>query len=182
MQNTRFHVDIQQTHDPNGVPVGGQRLAYDATGVDRVEFFVSTNPGEPLRPLARVASGGETARLMLALKTVLAHADPVPVLIFDEIDVGIGGRVGGVVGQKLWNLARSHQVLCVTHLPQLAAFGDRHFKVMKEVDGDRTVVRVQVLEGEARVRELAAMLGTPTEAGLKSAQEMLASARPVPGA
>ncbi len=178
MQNTRFQVNVQQTPDPNGVPVGGRRLAYDATGVDRVEFLVSANPGEPVRPLARVASGGETARLMLALKTVLSHADPVPVLIFDEIDVGIGGRLGGVVGRKLWRLARSHQVLCVTHLPQLAAFGDQHLKVVKEVAGNRTVVRVQTLEGDARVRELAAMLGAPTEAGLKSAQEMLAGARP----
>ncbi len=174
MKDTRFRVDFRQQEDPEGLPVGGRRLAFDATGIDRVEFLVSANPGEPLRPLARVASGGETARLMLALKTVLAHADPVPVLIFDEIDVGIGGRVGGVVGRKLWNLARTHQVLCVTHLPQLAAYGDRHFSVTKHVEGERTVVRVRVLEGEERVRELAAMLGAPTEAGLRSAEEMLA--------
>lgn len=174
MKDTRFQVDFRHQEDPEGLPVGGRRLAFDATGIDRVEFLVSANPGEPLRPLARVASGGETARLMLALKTVLAHADPVPVLIFDEIDVGIGGRVGGVVGRKLWNLARTHQVLCVTHLPQLAAYGDRHFSVTKHVEGERTVVRVRILEGEERVRELAAMLGAPTEAGLRSAQEMLA--------
>ena len=173
MGNTRFHVDIRQEEDPRGVPVGGRRLAFDSTGVDRVEFLVSTNPGEPLRPLARVASGGETARLMLALKTVLAHADPVPTLIFDEIDVGIGGRVGGVVGRKLHQLAQSHQVLCVTHLPQLAAHGDHHLNVIKQEEGGRTVVRVRVLEGEERVRELAVMLGAPTEAGLRSAQELL---------
>ncbi len=173
MGNTRFHVDIRQEEDPRGVPVGGRRLAFDSTGVDRVEFLVSTNPGEPLRPLARVASGGETARLMLALKTVLAHADPVPTLIFDEIDVGIGGRVGGVVGRKLHQLAQSHQVLCVTHLPQLAAHGDHHLNVIKQEEGGRTVVRVRVLAGEERVRELAAMLGAPTEAGLRSAQELL---------
>ncbi len=180
MKDTRFRVEIRQEEDPRGVPVNGQRLAFDSTGVDRVEFLVSANPGEPLRPLARVASGGETARLMLALKTVLAHADPVPVLIFDEIDVGIGGRVGGVVGQKLWNLARSHQVICVTHLPQLAAYGDQHLHVLKQAEAGRTVVRVHVLEGEERIKELAAMLGAPTEAGLKSAQEMLAGARPLP--
>ncbi len=173
MGNTRFHVEIRQEESPQGVPVGGQRLAFDSTGVDRVEFLVSTNPGEPLRPLARVASGGETARLMLALKTVLAHADPVPTLIFDEIDVGIGGRVGGLVGRKLHQLARSHQVLCVTHLPQLAAHGDHHLNVIKKKVEGRTVVRVQVLEGEARVRELAAMLGAPTEAGIQSARELL---------
>lgn len=179
MKDTRFRVDIRQDEDPRGVPVDGRRLAFDSTGVDRVEFLVSANPGEPLRPLARVASGGETARLMLALKTVLAHADPVPVLIFDEIDVGIGGRVGGVVGQKLWNLARSHQVICITHLPQLAAYGDRHLRVLKQVEAGRTVVRVQDLGGDERVRELAAMLGGTTEAGLKSAREMLSKARPL---
>ncbi len=177
MEHTQFRVHITQEEDPRGIPVEGRRLAFDSTGIDRVEFLVSTNPGEPLRPLARVASGGETARLMLALKTVLAHADPVPTLIFDEIDVGIGGRLGSVVGRKLRQLAETHQVLCVTHLPQLAAHSTHHIHVRKEVAGERTVVRVRVLEGEERVRELAAMLGAPTQTGLQSAYELLQQAR-----
>ncbi len=177
MPHTRFRVAIHHIEDPEGLPVGGRFLAFDSTGVDHVEFLVSANEGEPLRPLARVASGGETARLMLALKSVLAHADPVPTLIFDEIDVGIGGRLGGVVGRKLWQLARTHQVLCVTHLPQLAAYGDWHLHVSKHRTDGRTHVRVHPLEGEERIQELAAMLGTPGESGHKSALALLGEAR-----
>ena len=176
MPHTRFHVHITQEEDPNGVPVGDQRFAFSSTGIDKVQFLVATNPGEPLRPLARIASGGETARLMLALKTVLAQADPVPTLIFDEIDVGIGGRVGRVVGQTLRRLARHHQVLCITHLPQVAAYGHHHFNVIKKVEGQRTWVEIHPLQGEARLWELAAMLGSPTERGFQSAQEMLQEA------
>ncbi len=177
MPHTRFHVAIRHVEDPDGLPVDGRHLAFDTTGVDHVEFLVSANEGEPLRPLARVASGGETARLMLALKSVLAHADPVPTLIFDEIDVGIGGRLGGVVGRKLWRLARTHQVLCVTHLPQLAAYGDWHLHVSKHLTHGRTRVSVRPLEGEARIQELAAMLGTPGESGHESALALLGEAQ-----
>ena len=177
MPHTRFHVAIRHVEDPDGLPVDGRHLAFDTTGVDHVEFLVSANEGEPLRPLARVASGGETARLMLALKSVLAHADPVPTLIFDEIDVGIGGRLGGVVGRKLWRLARTHQVLCVTHLPQLAAYGDWHLHVSKHLTDGRTRVSVRPLEGEARIQELAAMLGTPGESGHESALALLGEAQ-----
>ena len=112
----------------------GTRIAFDQNGFDRVEFLIAPNPGEGLKPLAKIASGGETSRLMLGLKNVLARADEVPSLIFDEIDQGIGGRVGMVVGHKLWNLSRTHQVFCVTHLPQLAVFGDQHYQVQKLVD------------------------------------------------
>jgi DNA repair protein RecN (Recombination protein N) len=161
------------------------RFAFDATGIDRVAFLVSPNPGEPLKPMAKIASGGETSRLMLALKTVLSRADETPTLIFDEIDQGIGGRVGATVGEKLWGLAEGtepvglrHQVLCVTHLPQLAAFGDVHFRVAKGVmqaeEGERTVTRVQALEGRAQVEELAQMLGASGKAAYQSAEEILA--------
>jgi DNA repair protein RecN (Recombination protein N) len=139
--------------------------------------MVAPNPGEGLKPLVKIASGGETARLMLAMKNVLARADRTPTLIFDEIDQGIGGRVGGVVGEKLWRLARNHQVLCVTHLPQLAAYGDQHFKVEKVVDGGRTTTRVVELGGDPRVRELANMLGEISEGTLQSANEILSSVR-----
>ena len=177
MAGTRFRVDIAQRPDPEGCFVGEERLAFDATGIDRVAFLVSANPGEPLRPLAKVASGGETARLMLALKHVLSRADATPTLIFDEIDQGIGGRVGAVVGRKMRDLARTHQVLCVTHLPQIAAYADRHLQVTKGRQGERTVSQLHVLEGDARVQELAAMLGSDTDAGRESARELLEQAR-----
>ncbi len=148
-------------------------LRFDLTGVDRVEFVISSNPGEPLRPLATIASGGETSRLMLAVKGVLSQADAVPVLVFDEIDAGIGGRVGEAVGRRLWDLGRHHQVVAVTHLPQIAAFGDRHLSVRKQVDGGRTSTQVVPVEGEGRVSELTAMLGSDTAATRRKAAELL---------
>ena len=185
MEGARFGVDFQWKDDPQGVPVpqsptGTERVAFDSTGVDRVEFLISPNPGEPLKPLAKIASGGETSRLMLALKTVLSHADETPTLVFDEIDQGIGGRVGATVGEKLWSLTAGagtdslhHQVLCVTHLPQLAGFGDAHLHVEKQIKGERTVTQVTQLQGQARVEELAQMLGGSGEATYRSAEEIL---------
>lgn len=156
---------------------------FDLTGIDQVEFLIAPNVGEGLKPLARIASGGEMSRLMLALKTVLAMADRTPTLIFDEIDQGIGGRIGAIVGTKLWQLTGvkragdlQHQVLCITHLPQLASFGDVHFQVSKTVLEGRTVTRVRRLEGQERVYELAQMLGASGEAGLQSAYEILEQA------
>lgn len=193
MDGARFGVDFQWRADSNGLPVSKSQInkskinnlaegcfAFDASGIDRVEFLVSPNPGEPLKPLAKIASGGETSRLMLALKTVLSRADETPTLIFDEIDQGIGGRVGATVGEKLWGLAAGtgpsdlrHQVLCVTHLPQLAGFGDVHFHVEKIVTGERTVTQVRPLQGGARVEELAQMLGASGEGAYRSAEEIL---------
>jgi DNA repair protein RecN (Recombination protein N) len=199
----RFAVRLERRDDPDGIPVALPReeligdeadgrapapargdagdaplmAAFDRTGVDRAEFYVGLNPGEPLRPLARVASGGETARLMLALKTILGAADAVPTLVFDEVDVGIGGRSGQVVGRKLAALGAHHQVICITHLPQVAAGAARHLAVVKRVEGDRTFTEVRALEGDERRRELAAMLGGATTAHLAAAEEMLASAR-----
>ncbi len=148
MASARFGVDFQTKPDAAGLPLGSNnRVAFDGTGFDRVEFLVAPNPGEGLKPLAKIASGGETSRLMLALKNVLAKADQIPSLVFDEIDQGIGGRVGGVVGQKLWHLGRAHQVMVITHLPQLAAFGDQHFQVQKLVQNGRTTT-----QGEAHGR------------------------------
>src|SRR4030066_2044742 len=111
-----------------------------------MEFLVGPNPGGGLKPLVKIASGGETSRLMLAIKNVLAQADKVPTLIFDEIDQGIGGRVGSVVGKKLWELARQHQVLCVTHLPQLAAFGEQHLGVINKIKKKRTETQGESLQ------------------------------------
>lgn len=177
MVSARFEVEITQSEDVRGAFAGGRRLAFSDTGLDTVEFLLSANPGEPLRPLARVASGGEAARIMLALKRVLTRADQTPTLIFDEIDQGIGGRVGSVVGEKLWGLTEDHQVMVVTHLAQLASYADRHYRVLKQVDGGRTHTLIMPLEGyDQRVEELAAMLGTINEPGYQSARELLAEA------
>ncbi|MCS7257445.1 MAG: DNA repair protein RecN [Thermomicrobium sp.] len=145
------------------------------TGWDRIEFVMAPNPGQEPRPLARIASGGELARLMLALKSILSEVDDTPTLVFDEIDVGIGSRSAQVVGERLWQLAREHQVIVISHLPQIAAFADRHFKITKHVVDGTTETRVQLLEGEARLEELAAMLdGTPvTPESLANARAML---------
>jgi DNA repair protein RecN (Recombination protein N) len=129
-----------------------------ATGGDRVTFTFAPNPGEPARPLARIASGGEASRVSLAIKVVLAEADAMPLLVFDEVDAGVGGRNASALGERLRALSRFHQVLCVTHLPQVAAWADAHFVVGKHLDGDRTVTDVRVLDGGARRAELAAML------------------------
>ncbi|HEY5271132.1 MAG TPA: DNA repair protein RecN [Anaerolineales bacterium] len=178
MAEARFAVDFQVKPDPNGIPLpDGSRLAFDGNGLDRVEFLIAPNPGEGLKPLARIASGGETSRLMLALKNVLARADQIPTLIFDEIDQGIGGRVGGTVGEKLWGLGRQHQVMVITHLPQLAAFGDQHFQVQKVIEKDRTLTRVARLTGEPLTLELAQMLGEVSEGTIRSAHEILQNAQ-----
>ena len=222
MAKAHFGVAVEQaTRDDGAILPDERRVAFDATGVDRVEFLLSSNPGEPLKPMAKVASGGETARLMLALKSVLAHVDATPTLIFDEIDQGIGGRVGAVVGQKLWGLTGAgergsggagergstggkkravkkkveaaqngageaqHQVLCITHLPQLAAFGDQHLTVNKQIRAEngeeRTSTVVTTLAGDARVEELMQMLGATTEAGRRSVEEMMAEVARVKG-
>jgi len=178
MSSAKFQVDFQTKPDPNGAPMqDGTRIAFDHNGFDKVEFLIAPNPGEGLKPLVKIASGGETSRLMLGLKNVLARADEVPSLIFDEIDQGIGGRVGMTVGQKLWNLSRSHQVFCVTHLPQLAVFGDEHYQVQKLIQGNRTLTRVERLHDEPRLLELSQMLGEVGEGTLRSAHELMQVAR-----
>jgi len=178
MAGAKFAVDIHLQPDPKGLQLeDGSRVSYDETGIDRVEFLIAPNIGEGLKPLVKIASGGETSRLMLALKKTLIQADSIPTLIFDEIDQGIGGRVGAVVGEKLWALGRQHQVLCVTHLPQLAAFGDQQLSVSKGVDAGRTITSVRPLTGEARMEELARMLGAVTPVNLEAAREILQSAQ-----
>jgi DNA repair protein RecN (Recombination protein N) len=180
MAGARFAVDFQSHPDSHGVPLSdGRTVAFDSTGIDQVEFLVAPNPGEGLKPLVKIASGGETSRLMLALKDVLARADTIPTLIFDEIDQGIGGRVGLVIGEKLWRLGHRHQVLCVTHLPQLAAFGDQHFRVSKQVQEGRTITQVEKLDGDARRQELAQMMGGSTNGMLRSADEILQTVQEV---
>ena len=178
MEGARFEVSFSDQEDPHGLQIeDGKQIHFDENGIDQVEFLIAPNPGEGLKPMVKIASGGETARLMLALKRVLARADEVATLIFDEIDQGIGGRIGFVVGEKLWQLAREHQVLCVTHLPQLAAFGDQHLRVLKQVQNGRTTTLVEPLGEEKRRNELAQMLGAISESHLTTAEETLKTAR-----
>jgi len=179
MARVDFAVAMAQEKSPEGIPLpDGGSYRFSASGVDDVYFEASTNPGEPRKPLDKIASTGEISRFLLAMKSALAEADTIPVLIFDEIDIGIGGRSGEVIGRKLWNLARSHQVICVTHLPQIAAFADAHYSVSKRTAGGRTVSTIAALRGEARVEELAAMLGGPryTASALTSARELIEKA------
>ena len=181
MSGAKFKVNFSRRPDGRGVPMpDGQRLAFDGSGIEQVEFLVAPNPGEGLKPLVKVASGGETSRLMLGIKNVLAQADQIPTLIFDEIDQGIGGRVGTVVGRKLRDLSHNHQVVCITHLPQLAAFGEQHFSVKKLVQNGRTSTQATNLRAEERLRELAGMMGEVSEGTLHSARELLETAREVP--
>ncbi len=140
------------------VELDGGRVAFDSTGLDAVAFLIAPNPGEPARPLARIASGGELSRVALAIKQILAEADHTPTLVFDEIDTGIGGRSAEPVGRSLWELARTHQVLCVTHLGQIAAYADAQFRIEKQQRDGRTVTEVRRVEGPERVAELAQML------------------------
>lgn len=178
MEGARFEVSFTTQPDEKGLTLeSDETVRFDEHGIDQVEFLIAPNPGEGLKPMVKIASGGETARLMLALKRVLAQADEVPTLIFDEIDQGIGGRIGFVVGEKLWHLARDHQVLCVTHLPQLAAFGDQHLRVLKEVQDGRTLTLVEALGLEGRRKELAQMLGAISESHLTTADETLRTAQ-----
>jgi len=159
---------------------GSAGVRLEPSGADEVEFMIAPNPGEELKPLGRIASGGELSRVMLAVKAILAAADRIPTLIFDEVDVGIGGGMAEVVGQKLWTIARERQVLSVTHLPQIAALADRHLAISKRVKGPRTETAVRALEGEERVREIARMLGAKERSGgtpLQHAQEILDAGR-----
>jgi DNA repair protein RecN (Recombination protein N) len=150
----------------------------DATGADEVAFVMAPNPGEPSRPLARIASGGELSRVALAIEQVLAAADETPTLVFDEVDAGIGGRSADPVGRSLWRLGRDHQVLCVTHLAQVAAHADAHLHISKHTLEGRTVTRVRTLDAQERVTELAAMLaGETTATALDTARELLERAQ-----
>ncbi|MHB8104006.1 MAG: DNA repair protein RecN [Dehalococcoidales bacterium] len=179
MGRVDFIVSMAQASSPEGIPFpDGKYYKFNNNGVDEVAFLASTNPGEPAKALDKIASTGEISRFMLALKSALAEADTIPILIFDEIDIGIGGRSGEVVGRKLWKLAQHHQVICVTHLPQIAAFADAQYRVSKQTARDRTVSTIESLQGEAREKELAMMLGGAhyTESALQAARELIVSA------
>ena len=178
MESAQFEIRFTQTAAENGLrDRHGRSLAYDENGFDQVEFLIAPNPGEGLKPLAKIASGGETSRLMLALKNTLAEADSIPSMIFDEIDQGIGGRVGSIVGEKLWLLSRNHQILCITHLPQLAAYYDAHFHVSKQLSDGRTRTLVKQLQPEESLREMAQLMGGDSPENRRASGAMILNAQ-----
>jgi len=179
MPHARVGVAIRQTEDPDGVEVGGRLVAAGPFGADEVELQLAPHPGAPARAIAKGASGGELSRVMLAVEVVFAGSDPVPTYLFDEVDAGVGGKAAVEVGRRLARLARTAQVVVVTHLPQVAAFADRQLLVEKTNDGSVTRSGVKILEGEDRVRELSRMLAglEDSELGRAHAEELLAAAR-----
>ena len=175
MEKAVFQILVSPIESANGpLEIEGKRYELRADGMDEIEFFISPNVGSEPKPLAKIASGGEISRVMLALKTVLAQVDLIPTMIFDEIDAGIGGRTADIVGQKLKELSRFRQVFCITHLPQIARFADQHFRVEKGVEGDRTTITAKLLTQEERVEEVARMHGgEATVTTLAHARELL---------
>jgi DNA repair protein RecN (Recombination protein N) len=178
MPAAQVEVAVEQDPSEDGLEVGGRRLAATEDGLDRVEFRLAAHPGAPVRPLGRAASGGELSRVMLALRVVLAAVDRTPTLVFDEVDAGVGGRTAAAVGRRLAELARRHQVLVVTHLPQIAAHADRHFTVEKRSDEGSTSTDVRLLDNAGRVGELSRMLSGMEGSGHAQAhaEELLAAA------
>lgn len=179
MPHARVTIDIRQVEDPEGVEVDGRPVAYGPSGADEVELLLAPHPGAQPRPIAKGASGGELSRVMLAVEVVFAGSDPVPTYLFDEVDAGVGGKAAVEVGRRLAKLAKSAQVVVVTHLPQVAAFADRQLLVEKTNDGSVTRSGVTVLEGEARIRELSRMLAGHEDSvsARAHAEELLAAAR-----
>ena len=173
---SQFQVRIEPVESSNGwVVIDGKQIRCDESGIDRIVFMISTNPGEPLRPLIDIVSGGEVSRIMLAMKSIMAGKDQIPVVIFDEIDTGISGKVAQIVGWQLKKLSDMHQVICITHLPQIAGLGNYHYKVYKQSGSGRSQTNINQLNNEERVAEIASLIGgtTVTETTLKQAQELL---------
>ena len=175
MKRCQFKVSINAYEDDNGIEIDGKKYKIGPKGIDDIEFMISPNVGERLRPLARIVSGGEVSRIMLALKSILSEVDQVPTLIFDEIDSGVGARLGEIIAQKLKALSRKRQVICVTHLPQIACKAGRHFYIEKYILNDQTGIRLREMEGEERVKEIARMLdgSQMSDITIRHAQKML---------
>jgi len=175
MKKCQFKVSINNYEDDNGIEVEGKKYKVGPKGIDDIEFMISPNVGERLRPLARIVSGGEVSRIMLALKSILSEVDQVPTLIFDEIDSGVGARLGEVIAQKLRNLSKKRQVICVTHLPQIACRAGRHFYIEKYILNNQTGIKLIEMRGEERVKEIARMLdgSQMSKITIQHAQKML---------
>lgn len=180
MPQTKFDVSIGCiTADPNRDPhLVLNKNCIDETGIDHATFMIAPNVGESLKPLSDIASGGELSRVVLSLKAILARTESLETIVFDEVDAGIGGGVAEVVGKKLSSLARFHQIICITHLPQIAVFGDHHFLIAKHVSKGRTKTTIEPVNEKGRVKEIARMLSGAkiTRATLDHAGEMLAKA------
>ena len=175
MKRCQFKVSINSFQDNNGIEIDGKKYKIGSKGIDDIEFMISPNVGERLHPLARIVSGGEVSRIMLALKSILSEVDQVPTLIFDEIDSGVGARLGEVIAQKLKLLSKKRQVICVTHLPQIACRAGRHFYIEKYILNNQTGIRLKEMEGKERVKEIARMLdgSQMSEITIRHAQKML---------
>lgn len=173
MGSAEVEIRVEQIDEAGGLPLAdGRTVRADSSGIDSVSFLIAPNMGEALKPIGRIASGGETARMMLAVKSILSDVDETPTLVFDEIDVGVGGRSGQMVGEKLWSLTDRHQVIVISHLAQIAAFADKHFRITKHEQDGRIVSEVEELDPPTREEELAAMLD-----GIPATPESLANAR-----
>ena len=180
MKNAHFNVNMNWLPDERGaVLIDDIRYKTTEKGIDQVEFYIAANPGEDLKPLAKVASGGEISRIMLALKSSLAQVDRIPVLIFDEIDLGISGRIAQAVGLALKRLSKTHQIICITHLPQIASMGDHHFVVEKISGQDSTRTQISKLPDEKRAFEIAKLLGgeSVSETHVQAARELIEEAK-----
>lgn len=180
MEKTRFQIRVEFMEDDSGVVLmDGKRFLADQFGLDRIEFYISTNPGEEFKPLNKIASGGEISRIMLALKSILADVDRIPTLIFDEIDLGVSGRIAQAVGRSIAKLSHLHQVLCITHLPQIASQGNAHFTVEKYVREERTFTKVTGLSETERIEEIARLIGghTITDNVRESARQLIEEAK-----
>lgn len=175
MKRCQFKVSINHYEDDNGIEINSKKYKIGPKGIDDIEFIISPNAGERLRPLVRIVSGGEVSRIMLALKSILSEVDQVPTLIFDEIDSGVGARLGEVIAQKLRNISEKRQVICVTHLPQIACRARRHFYIEKYVLNDQTGIRLKEMKGEDQVKEIARMLdgSQMSKITIQHAQKML---------
>jgi len=175
MEKAKFYVKFFEEEDENGIQFDGKLLKPMQYGFEKVEFFISPNPGESEKPLVKIASGGELSRVMLSIRTIFGKVDEIPCIVFDEIDQGIGGRVGEMVGRKLLELSNNVQVISITHLPQIASFGDNHILLMKSVSGERTYLTAKTLKEEERIYEIARMLGGVeiTESAINHAKELL---------
>ena len=175
MENAKFFVSINQVEDPDGIEIEGKKVKLFSDGIDSCEFLISPNPPHDFKPLVSIASGGELSRVMLAIKHVIAKVDEIPVLAFDEVDSGIGGKVGEKVAQKLYEISQFRQVICITHLPQIASLPAEHFLVEKVVEGDETFLNVKKLNEYERITEIARMIsGTNiTETTIKQSKELL---------
>jgi len=183
MEKVKFSIEVRTIADEDGLEVFGQKVRVNDQGIDHVEFLISANPGEPLRPVAKIASGGELSRIMLGMKSILADVEPVETFIFDEVDTGVSGRAAQAIAEKLVAISKQKQILCITHLPQMACMADAHYLISKTSTDLETQTKVQLLARPERTSELARLLGgvEVTDTTIKHAEEMLSLAEQVKG-